>query len=55
MIQEAVVFENGNETDWIDPVISLREDESFWYVFNGHYTYHIEKSKYRELIVRELK
>ena len=54
MTQEAVVLENGRESDWVDPVISVEEDQFEWRVFNGHYTYHIAKAPYKELLIRNM-
>lgn len=54
MTTEFVVIDHGKEVDWIDPVVSVSEDESFWYVNNGHYTYHVEKSKCRESAIRSM-
>ena len=53
MSQEAVLLENGREIDWIDPVISVKENEYDWIIDNGHYKYHINKQDNRELVIRE--
>ena len=53
MGQEAVVFENGKEIDWVDPVFSVVENNHEWIIDNGHYRYHINKRDNRELILRE--
>lgn len=52
-MQEAVLFENGREIDWIDPVISVEEDNYEWIIDNGFYKYHLKKKDNRELIIRE--
>lgn len=52
-MQEAVLLENGKEIDWIDPVISVEENEYDWIIDNGLYKYHLKKKNNRELILRE--
>lgn len=52
MSQEAILFENGQEIDWIDPVISIEENEHEWIVDNGYFKYHLTKGKYKELVIR---
>lgn len=51
-MSEAVLFENGREIDWIDPVISVEEDQFQWIIDNGLYKYHLDKKPGRELIIR---
>lgn len=53
MEQEAVILQNGKEIDWIDPVISVEENNYDWIIDNGHYRYHINKQDNRELVIRE--
>lgn len=53
MGQQAVLLKDGVEIDWIDPVISVEENEYDWIIDNGHYKYHINKQDNRELVIRE--
>lgn len=53
MGQQAVLFEGGIEIDWIDPVISVEENEYDWIIDNGFYKYHLKKKNNRELVIRE--
>lgn len=53
MGQEAVLFENGKEIDWIDPVISVEENDYDWIIDNGFYKYHLKKKNNRKLVIRE--
>lgn len=38
-----VVFDDGVESDWIDPVLEVNESEESWFVNNGFNTYEIPK------------
>ena len=53
MGQQAVLLKDGVEIDWIDPVISVKENDYEWIIDNGHYKYHINKQDNRELVIRE--
>lgn len=53
MMREAVLLENGKEIDWVDPVISIEENEHEWIIDNGFYKYHLKKKNNRELAIRE--
>lgn len=52
MATEIVTIDNGVETDWIDPVVEVRETADAWLVDNGYGTYEIEKRPGRTVIER---
>ncbi|AWN04060.1 hypothetical protein PBI_PEREGRIN_235 [Rhodococcus phage Peregrin] len=52
MTSEFVVIENGQEVEWIDPVISVIENSECWVVDNGHYQYSVVKGPGRTMIIR---
>ena len=54
MNSEFVVFDDGEESDWIDPVVHANETGAAWFVDNGHHTYEIPKLPGRTIAVRPL-
>jgi hypothetical protein len=52
MTSEFVVIENGQEVEWIDPVINVEEHSDHWLVNNGHYYYPVVKGPGRTMIIR---
>nr|WP_179275248.1 hypothetical protein [Rhodococcus sp. 06-1059B-a] len=53
MTIEFVTIDAGRETDWIDPVIDVRETETHWLVDNGLDIYAVEKRPGRTIVIRE--
>lgn len=51
---EFVVFDDGHETDWIDPVVSISETATAWFVDNGHDVYEVPKLPGRTVITRQM-
>jgi len=49
---EFVVFDNGVETDWYDPVTTAQEDDTGWTVNNTYHEYRIEKKPGRTVLIR---
>ena len=52
---EAVLFIDGWEADWIDPLVSIDETVAYWVVSNGVHKYKIEKGDLRKLVAREMR
>lgn len=53
MTLEFVTIDNGEEVDWIDPVVFYKDCGAYWRVDNGYHTYHVDKRPNREIVVRE--
>lgn len=55
-MQEFVVFNQyGKEVDWIDPVENFTENENYWIVDNGIFTYEIKRQYGHTYKIRNLK
>lgn len=50
---EFVVFDNGTETDWIDPAVTVNETAAAWFVDNGYDVYEVPKLPGRTVITRQ--
>ena len=61
MSSEFVVFDDGEEADWIDPVVSVspvvsvNETGAAWFVDNGCATYEVPKLPGRTVAIRPRK
>ena len=40
---EFVAFEDGQELEWVEPMVSVRETDEAWFVDSGHYVYEVAK------------
>lgn len=54
MSTEFVVVDNGIETDYIDPVVSVKETDKAWVVNNSYATFEIAKKPGRTVLERTI-
>lgn len=54
MPDEFVVFDDGDETESIDPVFSVDETATAWFVDNGPHVYEVPKLPGRTVEVRSM-